>query len=738
MKVGLPAAKEGLSEKDPTIADLLKPQGYATGQFGKNHLGDRNEFLPTVHGFDEFFGNLYHLNAEEEPEHPDYPKNPNFKAQFGPRGVLKCVATATDTPGDDPRFGPWGKQKCEDTGPLTKKRMETIDEEFLKATTDFIDRAVRDRKPFFVWFNSTRMHIWTRLKPASQGKTGLGIYPDGMVEHDGQVGQLLKKLDDLGIANNTIVIYTTDNGAEAFSWPDGGTTPFRGEKNTNWEGGYRVPAMVRWPGLVPPRTEINEIFSAEDWATTLVAAAGEPDIKNKLLQGYDAAGKTFKVHLDGYDQRDLLARKGPDKRREFFYWTDDGNLAGLRYEQWKAVFMEQKAHGFDVWAQPLVPLRLPMLFNLRSDPFERAQHEAGDYVRWFVEHAFVLRPGAVARGAASRRASSSSRRARSPAASRSSRPWRSSGTRRPAISCDIECRGDKHETDASFLRHQPPRPALDVGALPALSGPLLPASAPAQTATSGGSLPSWNDGPAKQAILDFVRATTDRSSPNYVVPGGPHRHVRSGRHALGRASDVHAGGLLPRPRAGSGGEEAGAEERRALQDRALRQSGGDRQALDAGSREDPRRDADRHDGGGVQRRSEEVDRNGQASALEPPLHRARLSADARSAALPARQRLQDLHRDRRRPGLRARLRREGLRHPARAGGRHRGRNEIRLRQGRQAVPDQGAEAAAERQQRRQARRHPPDDRPPALCARSATRPATGRCWSTPGPAPARG
>ena len=345
-----------------------------------------------MHGFDEFFGNLYHLNAEEEPEHPDYPKSPNFKAQFGPRGVLKCVATATDTPGDDPRFGPWGKQKCEDTGPLTKKRMETIDEEFLTASLDFIDRADRDSKPFFVWFNPTRMHIWTHLKPESQGKTGLGIYPDGMVEHDGQVGQLLKKLDDLGIANNTIVIYTTDNGAETFSWPDGGTTPFRGEKNTNWEGGYRVPAMVRWPGLVPPRTEINDIFSAEDWATTLVAAAGEPDIKDKLLQGYDAAGKNFRVHLDGYDQRDLLARKGPNKRREFFYWTDDGNLAGLRYEQWKAVFMEQKAHGLDVWAQPMVQLRLPLLFNLRSDPFERAQHEAGDYVRWFVEHAFVLVP----------------------------------------------------------------------------------------------------------------------------------------------------------------------------------------------------------------------------------------------------------------------------------------------------------------------------------------------------------
>jgi arylsulfatase len=295
LKVGLPGAKEGLSGQDPTIADLLKPQGYATGQFGKNHLGDRNEFLPTVHGFDEFFGNLYHLNAEDEPEHPDYPKNPAFRAQFGPRGVMKCFATTVDTPGDDPRFGPWGKQKCEDTGPLTKKRMETIDEEFLGASVDFIERANRDKKPFFVWFNPSRMHIWTRLKAESQGKTGLGIYPDGMVEHDGQVGQILKKLDDLGIANNTIVIYTTDNGAEAFSWPDGGTTPFKGEKNTNWEGGYRVPAMVRWPGLVPARTEINDVFSAEDWATTLVAAAGEPDIKTKLLVGYDAGGKNFKV-----------------------------------------------------------------------------------------------------------------------------------------------------------------------------------------------------------------------------------------------------------------------------------------------------------------------------------------------------------------------------------------------------------------------------------------------------------
>jgi len=392
LKVGLPGAKEGLSEKDPTLADLLKPLGYVTGQFGKNHLGDRNEFLPTVHGFDEFFGNLYHLNAEDEPEQPDYPKNTEFRLRFGPRGVVRCTATTTDTPGEDPRFGPWGKQNCEDTGALDKKRMETVDQEFLDATLNFIDRANRDKKPFLAWFNPTRMHIWTRLKPEAQGKTGLGLYPDGMVEHDGQVGQLLKKLDDLGIANDTIVIYTTDNGAETFTWPDGGTTPFRGEKNTNWEGGYRVPALIRWPGKVQPHTEINYIFSAEDWVPTLVAAAGQPDIKEKLLTGYDAGGKSFKVHLDGYDQGDVLAGKGPDKRREFFYWTDDGDLAALRYDQYKVVFLEQQAHGLEVWMQPMVRLRAPKIFNVRSDPLERSEHEAGAYDTWFIEHAFVLVP----------------------------------------------------------------------------------------------------------------------------------------------------------------------------------------------------------------------------------------------------------------------------------------------------------------------------------------------------------
>jgi arylsulfatase len=390
LKVGVPGAKEGLSEKDPTLAELLKPQGYATGQFGKNHLGDRNEFLPTVHGFDEFFGNLYHLNAEEEPENPDYPKNPEFRAKFGPRGVLKCVATDTDDPTEDPRFGRVGKQRIEDTGPLTRKRMETVDEEFLGAAMGFIDRNAKANKPFFCWFNSTRMHAFTHLKKESDGKTGLGLEADGMVEFDGMVGQLLKHLDDLGIADNTIVLCTTDNGAEQFSWPDGGTTPFRGEKNANWEGGYRVPGMMRWPGVIKPGTEINDIVSHEDWVPTLVSAAGETNVTQKLLTGYQAAGKTFKVHLDGYDQRDLLAGTGPSKRKEYFYWTDDGNLAALRYDRWKIVFLEQRAHGLDVWQDPLVVLRLPKLFDLRADPFELADRIAGEYGKWRIERAFVL------------------------------------------------------------------------------------------------------------------------------------------------------------------------------------------------------------------------------------------------------------------------------------------------------------------------------------------------------------
>ncbi len=395
LKVGLPGAKEGLSEKDPTIADLLKPMGYATGQFGKNHVGDRNEFLPTVHGFDEFFGNLYHLNAEEEPENPDYPKppkHPNFYARFGPRGVLKCKATDKDDPTEDARFGRVGKQTIEDTGPLTKKRMETVDEEFLGAAKDFINRNAKAGKPFFCWFNSTRMHIHTHLKPESQGKTGLGIVADGMTEHDGMVGELLKQVDELGIADNTIVMYSTDNGAEEFSWPDGGTTPFHGEKNSSWEGGYRVPAMIRWPGVVKPGSEINAIGSHEDWLPTLVAAAGEPNIKEKLLAGYEAAGKTFKVHLDGYDQGPFLAGKAEDPRKEFFYWTDDGNLAAVRYDRWKLLFLQQRAEGFKVWSEPLVPLRVPLIEDLRADPFERAEHEAEGYGNYILNHAFLAVP----------------------------------------------------------------------------------------------------------------------------------------------------------------------------------------------------------------------------------------------------------------------------------------------------------------------------------------------------------
>jgi len=376
-KVGLPGAKEGMDPRDPTIATLLKEHGYMTGQFGKNHLGDRDEHLPTAHGFDEFFGNLYHLNAEEEPENPDYPKNPEFKKKFGPRGVIKSTANG----------------KIEDTGPLTKKRMETIDEEITAGALDFIDRAHAAGKPFFLWWNSTRMHIWTHLKAESEGKTGLGVYPDGMVEHDGHVGQLLKKIDELGIADNTIVMYSTDNGAEAFSWPDGGTLPFRGEKNTNWEGGYRVPTLIKWPGVIKPGTISNEIGSHEDMLPTLLAAVGDTDVKERLLKGEGIGGKKYKVHLDGYNLMPALKGEAEWPRKEFLYWTDDGNVACVRYNNWKIVFMEQRAHGMDAWQEPFVTLRLPKLFNLRSDPFERADtdHAIG-YPYWRIEHMFVFAP----------------------------------------------------------------------------------------------------------------------------------------------------------------------------------------------------------------------------------------------------------------------------------------------------------------------------------------------------------
>jgi arylsulfatase A-like enzyme len=380
LKVGLPGAKEGLQDRDVTLAQLLKAQGYMTAQFGKNHLGDRDEHLPTAHGFDEFMGSLYHLNAEEEPENADYFKDPALIKKYNTRGVLHTWAN------------PDGTQKIESTGPLTKKRMETIDEEVTKASLDYLERAKKANKPFFLWWNSTRMHINTHLKKESEGKTGLGIYPDGMVEHDAMVGQLLDKLKELGLEDNTIVMYSTDNGAEEFSWPDGGTTPFRGEKNTNWEGGYRVPCAIRWPGVIKPGTVSNDIFAHEDMLPTLMAAAGVPDVKEQLLKGMKVGGKTFKVHLDGYNITDALAGKAPDPRKEFFYFNDDGSLVGLRYDQWKMVFAEQRAEGFDVWQEPFVPLRLPKVFNLRSDPFEKGDQLGIGYARWRLDRAFLLVP----------------------------------------------------------------------------------------------------------------------------------------------------------------------------------------------------------------------------------------------------------------------------------------------------------------------------------------------------------
>ena len=380
-KVGLPGAPEGMKIEDPTIAVLLKEQGYVTGQFGKNHLGDRDDMLPTNHGFDEFFGNLYHLNAEEEPEHPDYPKSPEFKKKFGPRGVIHSYADGK------------GGQRIEDTGPLTRKRMETVDEEVTTAALGFMENAVKEDKPFFVWWNSTRMHIWTHLKEESEGVTGLGVYADGMVEHDGHVGQLLAKLKELGIDENTIIMYSTDNGAEVFSWPDGGTTMFRNEKATQWEGGFRVPTAIRWPGVIKPGTIINDIGAHEDMLPTLLAAVGEPNVKEELLKGKKIGKRNYKVHIDGYNL--LPALKGEVTqwpREEFLYWTDDGNVAALRFKNWKVTFMTQDAHGIDVWRNPYTVLRAPMLTNLRMDPFERSFDETIGYDRWWVDHMFMFAP----------------------------------------------------------------------------------------------------------------------------------------------------------------------------------------------------------------------------------------------------------------------------------------------------------------------------------------------------------
>jgi arylsulfatase A-like enzyme len=398
-KVGLPASTLGLQKEDPTVAELLKPLGYATGQFGKNHLGDRNEFLPTVHGFDEFYGNLYHLNAEEEPELPDYPKGadfPNFREKFGPRGVMDCKASTTDDPTVDARFGKVGKQVCKDTGALTKARMVTIDDDIANRAVDFIQRQKKADKPFFVWVNFTHMHFRTHTKPESIGQAGRfqSPYHDTMIDHDKNVGQVLKALDELGITDNTFVMYSTDNGPHMNSWPDAAMTPFRSEKNSNWEGAYRVPAMVRWPGKIKPGSESNEIVAHLDWLPTILAVAGDTQVTDKLLKGYTVGNMTYKVHLDGYNLVPYLtgqAAKSP--RNSFLYINDDQQLTGLRYDNFKFVFMEQRAQGtMAIWAEPFVTLRVPKIFNLRTDPYERADITSNTYYDWLLDHAFAFVP----------------------------------------------------------------------------------------------------------------------------------------------------------------------------------------------------------------------------------------------------------------------------------------------------------------------------------------------------------
>jgi arylsulfatase len=368
---------------------LLKPLGYATGQFGKNHLGDRNEYLPTVHGFDEFFGNLYHLNAEEDPENRFYPSDPLFRRRFGPRGVLRSKASDRDDPTEQTRWGRVGKQTIEDTGPLTKKRMETIDDETSAAAIDFMQRQVRANTPFFCWFNSTRMHFRTHVRDSHRDKPGLSSrteYADGMIEHDAMIGTILKAVDDLGIANDTIVLYTTDNGPHQNSWPDAGTTPFRSEKNTNWEGAFRVPCLIRWPGRIQAGSVSNELVSGLDWLPTLVAAGGDLDIKDKLLKGHQVGAKTFKLHLDGYNQLPYLTgQQERSARKQFFYFNDDGDLVAMRYDNWKVVFEEQRAPGtLRIWAEPFTKLRVPKIYNLRSDPYERADITSNTYYDWMM------------------------------------------------------------------------------------------------------------------------------------------------------------------------------------------------------------------------------------------------------------------------------------------------------------------------------------------------------------------
>ncbi|MCZ7563824.1 MAG: arylsulfatase [Burkholderiales bacterium] len=400
-KVGLPGAKEGWQKTDVTIATVMKSLGYATGQFGKNHQGDRNEHLPTVHGFDEFLGNLYHLNAEEEPENRDYPRDMKladgrtFQQTFGPRGVLHCYATDKDDPTEDRRSGKVGMQKCEDTGPLTKKRMETIDDETVAAAKDFIQRQNKAGKPWFVWWNGTRMHFRTHVKDEHRGLSGPNgdEYHDGMVEHDMHVGQLLRLLDDLGIANDTIVFYSTDNGPHYNTWPDAGTTPFRSEKNSNWEGAYRVPAFVRWPGKYQAGVTLNGIVAHEDWLPTFAAAGGDAQIRDKLAKGVSLNGRSYKNYIDGYDINEYLAGKAKESpRKEFMYVNDDGQVVAIRYDAWKAVFLENRGVAFGVWREPFTELRVPLLFHLRRDPFEKAQHNSNTYNDWFLDRAYVLVP----------------------------------------------------------------------------------------------------------------------------------------------------------------------------------------------------------------------------------------------------------------------------------------------------------------------------------------------------------
>jgi len=378
-KVGMPGADVGIRAEDPTIAELLKPLGYATGQFGKNHLGDKDEFLPTVHGFDEFFGNLYHLNAEEEPEDPDYPKDPAFKKQFGPRGVLHCLADGK------------GGQKIDDTGPLTRKRMETIDDEVTDRALAFIDKCHKEGKPFFIWYNTTGMHFRTHCAEKHKGKSGQGDYNDVMVAHDENIGRMLSKLDELGIVNDTIVMYSTDNGPHYNSWPDAGITPYRSEKNTNWEGGWRVPIFVRWPARIKAGMVLNDLASHQDWLPTLLAAAGEPDIKDKLLSGHQVGNRTFKVHIDGYNLLPYLSGETKESPRKFFFYiSDDGDILAIRVGDWKMVLMEQRAKQLACWFEPFVKLRAPKMFNLRRDPFERADENSNTYWDWVISHAYLL------------------------------------------------------------------------------------------------------------------------------------------------------------------------------------------------------------------------------------------------------------------------------------------------------------------------------------------------------------